>query len=97
MIYVGQNSFRLNVDTAIDLSGASSSDIYLRYTSPTLSTGEWLPTVDVSTAGTLYFDFGSTYSLESGEWVVWAYAKMSDSRISIGDPFTMVVKSEGTL
>lgn len=97
MIYVGQNAFRLNVDTAIDLSGASTTNIFLRYSSPSLSTGHYLPTVADSTAGTMYYDFTSTQSLEAGVWVLWAYVVHVDNRVSIGDPFEMTVKAEGAL
>ena len=95
MIYVGQNSFRLTVETGIDLSGVSSSNVYLRYQSPTLSTGEYVLTVSVSTAGTVYYDMTSTDSLATGLWTFWAYVTHNDSRISIGDPFGVTVTSEG--
>lgn len=95
MIYVGQNSFRLTVETGIDLSGVSSSLVFLRYRAPSLSTGEYAPTVTASTAGTFIYDFTSTESLESGLWTMWAHVTHADARVSIGEPFTMTVKAEG--
>lgn len=95
MIYVGQNSFRLNIDTTCDLTGVSSSQIFIRYTSPSLSTGEFIPTIVSSTFGTLYYDFTSTQSLEAGQWNMWIYATHTDSRVSISDPFSMTVTAEG--
>jgi hypothetical protein len=97
MIYVGQNAFRLQVETGVDLTGASSSLIKIRYASPSLSTGEYDGTVLVSTAGSIYKDFTSSMSLEKGEWVFWAYVTWADSRVSIGDPFPLTVMSEGQL
>jgi hypothetical protein len=97
MIYVGQNAFRLNVDTGIDLSGASSSNVYIKYISPSLTTGSFLPVISTGSTGYMYYDFTSTQSLEKGVWTFWAYVICTDSRISIGDPFQMTVKNEGSL
>jgi hypothetical protein len=96
MIYVGQNSFRLVVTTAIDLSGVSSSLVFLRYRAPmTLSTGEYSATILTSTAGIICYDFTSTDSLEDGLWTMWAYVTHPDTRISIGEPFQFTVRNEG--
>jgi hypothetical protein len=95
MIYVGQNSYRLTVETGINLSGVSSSQIYLRYFSPTLSTGSYVATVSASTAGTIYYDMTSTDSLASGVWTFWVYVTHADSRVSIGEPFYVTVSEEG--
>ena len=66
MIYVGQNAFRITVETGIDLSGVSSSLIFLRYATPSLSTGDFVATVSDSTAGTIYYDCTSTDTLAKG-------------------------------
>jgi hypothetical protein len=95
MIYTGQNSFRLVLDTTIDITGASS--ISIRYASPTLSTGSYTATALVSTAGTMFYDFTSTDSLAVGVWVFWAYVKHVDTRVSIGDPVAVTVRTEGSL
>ena len=81
MIYVGQNSFRITVETSIDLSGVSSSQIYMRYFSPTLSTGAYVATVSVSTAGTIYYDMSSTDSLATGVWTFWASIVRASSSV----------------
>ena len=96
MIYVGQNAFRLVVTTDINLTGVSSSLVYLRFRSPmTLSTGEYTATVLTSTAGIIFYDFKSTDSLEDGLWTMWAYVIHPDTRVSIGEPFQFTVRYEG--
>ena len=97
MIYVGQNAFKIYVDTGIDLSGVSSSLVLLRYSSPTLSTGEFTATVVTSTDGIIQYECTSTDTFEKGKWVFWAYVTHSTGRISIGDPFLVTVKSEGEI
>jgi hypothetical protein len=97
MIYVGQNAFRMQVETEINLTGVSSSAVFLRFVSPNLSTGQYTATILSSTGGTLYYDFTSTDSLMAGLWVFWAYATHSTGRVSIGEPFTVMVKAEGAL
>jgi len=95
MIYVGQNAFKVYVDTGIDLTGVSSSNVYLRYSSPTLSTGALVATVVTSTAGIIQYECTSTDIFEVGKWVMWTHVTHSTGRISIGDPFLMEVKAEG--
>lgn len=95
MIYVGQNSFRITVETGIDLSGVSSSQVYMRYFSPTLSTGAYVATVSASTDGTIYYDMTSTDTLANGVWTFWAHVTHGDSRVSIGEPFYVTVSEEG--
>lgn len=97
MIYVSQNAFRLNVDTNIDLTSASSSLIYIRYFSPTLSTGQFTVNKSTETNTYIYRDFTTTDSLAAGDWVMWAHITHPDNRISIGDPFRVTVKAEGAL
>jgi len=95
MIYVGQNAFQIVVDTGFNLAGVSSSQVYLRYTSPTLSTGVFVATIVTSTAGIISYTCGSTDTFEFGKWVMWAHVTHSTGRISIGDPFLITVKAEG--
>ena len=95
MIYVGQNAFQIVVDTGFNFTGVSSSQVFLRYTSPTLSTGQFVATVVTSTAGILSYTCGSTDSFEMGVWAMWAWAMQSTGRVMIGDPFLVTVKAEG--
>ena len=95
MIYVGQNAFQIVVNTGFNFTGVSSSQIWLRYTSPSLSTGAFIPSVVTSTAGILAYTCGSTDSFEMGVWAMWAYAIQSTGRVMIGDPFLVTVKAEG--
>jgi hypothetical protein len=95
MIYVGQNAFKIYVDTGINLTGVSSSLIFLRYASPTLSTGVFAATVVTSTAGIIQYECTSTDSFEKGVWSMWAHVTHSTGRVSIGDPFLVTVKAEG--
>ena len=96
MIYTGQNGFRIQVETSYNLTGVSSSLVFLRYISPSLSTGAYAATVLVSTAGTIYYDPVSTDTFAKGAWVFWAHVTLSTGRVCIGDPFIMTVRTEGS-
>ena len=95
MIYVGQNSFQIVIDTDFNLAGVSSSDVFLRYTSPSLTTGQFAPAITTSTDGILTYTCTSTNTFEAGVWVMWIHATHGDTRVSIGEPFLVTVKSEG--
>lgn len=97
MIYTGQTSIQFNVDTDIDLTTVSSSQIYLRYYAPDLSTGQFVPTVVSSTDGTLVYHVEPSVALSTGLYRMWAHVTHADGRISIGEPFSFTVRAEGAL
>lgn len=94
LIYVGQESLELRMDTNIDISGASS--LKIKYKKPDGTTGSW--------EGTLY---GTTYIKKaflkdggeldtSGNWIFWTWATMADGREIMGKPLQIYIKAEGT-
>ena len=97
MIYVGQNAVKFRVDTDIDLTTVSSSQIYLRYYAPNTSSGEYAATVETSTDGIVYYNMQSSETLSTGLYRMWAHVTHADGRVSIGEPFSFTVKAEGSL
>ena len=91
VVYVGQTSLRLELDSGVDLSTASA--VVIKYVKPDSSIGTWTVTV----SGTLArHDFANASELDiPGVWVAWVYATFADGRKAPGSPVQFTVKKEG--
>jgi hypothetical protein len=92
-VYVGQSALTILLETGIDLSTATTTEI--RYKKPDGTEGSWPATVTGSSNTKLSYGVADTSQLDQeGEWKVWAYAVFS-SGTAIGEAASMTVYHAG--
>lgn len=90
-IYSGQSSLRIDLDTGVDLSTASS--VLIKYRKPDGITGSWTATASTTKAR---YDVTSTSTFDvAGIWTVWAFVTFQDGRVAAGTPAQFIVRTPG--
>lgn len=91
-IYLNQNSLRIELETEVDINGATAT--LIKFEKPSGDTGEWSASVSDPGAGKIYYDLTGTELDEIGNWMLWAHVTFSDTRHAPGEPTRLVVYEE---
>ncbi len=98
-IKLNQSAARIILVTNIDFNTISINTVKVRYIKPSGLAGEWTATVltGSETDGRIYVDFDATIKFDvEGEWKLWSYLKLTDTREAMGDTVFYDVIPEGT-
>ena len=90
-IYKNQTALRIELDTNIDLSDASSA--LIKYKKPSGTTGSFTATI---TGEKVYYDIVSSSDLdEDGTWTFWSYVTFTSGTVAPGEAVSVKVYNEG--
>lgn len=93
-IHKSQTKLKLDVETGIDVSTATT--VQIKYKKPSAATVYTLSaTKDPADASKIYYNLSSDILTESGLWTFWSYVTFSDSTVAAGAPFQKYISKEG--
>ena len=90
-IYVGQSNLTLSMITNVTLTSVSSAVI--KYKKPNSDEGQWSGTVNNTL---VEYSFSDGDLNVAGTWTVWVYITFTNTKVSIGEPSTFEVYTQGT-
>ena len=92
-VYNGQSKLRIELDTTIDVSGATTRII--KYKKPSGITGQWTASLK-SDKQTIYYDVQVGDINEANEWTVWSHVTWTGNINAPGEPVKIKFLQEGT-
>lgn len=92
-IYVNQTALRLQLNTSIDLSDATSAVI--KYIKPDGTTGSWTATISSAVQGIIVYDIQSNDLSQEGDYTIWAYITFTSGKTAPGRAQHIYVYPEG--
>jgi hypothetical protein len=94
MVIAG-SSVRLTL--AVNEPIVDQSSMYIKYTKPAGTTGQWAATLEDSVTGRIYYDIQPSEIGETGVWSVWAVITFNDGSVWKTPAKQFTVYSEGTV
>lgn len=89
-IYLLQSNLTISLNTGIAL--ASVDVALIKYKKPNGTEGQWTATVVDSK---IEYNVAAGDLDQDGEWTVWAHITYANSKVSVGEPATLIVYNEG--
>jgi hypothetical protein len=93
-IHKGQTKLKLEAETGIDVTSATT--VQIKYKKPSAATIYTLTaTKDGSDNSKIYYNLSTDLLTETGLWTFWSYVTFADGTVAAGAPFQKYINKEG--